>query len=102
MPFSALSGYSRSVRAGESLDRQVERLRDERRRLIADYRELLAHEEERAASDQMIGLAHRVFPYVEGHKFYSEHRYPNVFFNKIRSFGTILTAHGFCANTHDS
>ena len=26
-----------------------------------------------AAYDQMIALAHRVFPYVEGHKFYCEH-----------------------------
>ena len=78
---------SRSVRDGESLDRQVERLREERTRLIADYRELLADDQERAAYDQMIALAHRVFPYVEGHKFYCEHWYTNLFFNKIRSFG---------------
>src|SRR5260221_7793605 len=49
----------------------------------------------------MIGLAHRVFPYVEGHKFYCEHWYTNLFFNKIRSFGTMLTAHGFFANAED-
>ena len=101
MPFAALSGYARSVRAGEPLDRQVGRLRDERSQLIADYRELLANEEERAAYDQMIALAHRVFPYVEGHKFYCEHWYTNLFFNKIRSFGALLTAHGFFADAED-
>ena len=40
----------------------------------------------------MITLAHRVFPYVEGHKFYCEHWYTNLFFNKIREFGALLAA----------
>ena len=102
MAFSAKRSYAaRSVRDGVSLDRQVERLREERARLIADYRELLANDEERAAYDQMITLAHRVFPYVEGHKFYCEHWYTNLFFNKIRSFGALLAAHGFFASAED-
>jgi pyruvate,water dikinase len=36
-----------------------------------------------------------VFPYVEGHKFYCEHWYTNLFFNKIREFGALLAEHGF-------
>jgi pyruvate,water dikinase len=101
MPFAAIPGYARRVRAGEPMDRQVDKLREERGRLIADYRELLENDEERAAYDQMIGLAHRVFPYVEGHKFYCEHWYTNLFFNKIRSFGGLLAAHGFFAGAED-
>jgi pyruvate,water dikinase len=62
-------------------------------------RERLDHwldtDEDRATYDQLIGLAHRVFPYVEGHKFYCEHWYTNLFFNKIREFGTLLAEHGF-------
>jgi pyruvate,water dikinase len=49
----------------------------------------------------MIGLAHRVFPYVEGHKFYCEHWYTNLFFNKIREFGALLSQNGFFADTED-
>jgi pyruvate,water dikinase len=49
----------------------------------------------------MITLAHRVFPYVEGHKFYCEHWYTNLFFNKIREFGVLLAAHGFFPNRED-
>ena len=101
MPFAALPEYTRRARAGESLERQVDKLRDERVQLIADYRELLATDEERAAYDQMIGLAHRVFPYVEGHKFYCEHWYTNLFFNKIREFGGLLSEAGFFAKTED-
>jgi pyruvate,water dikinase len=101
MPFACLPDYIRKVRAGESLDRPVSRLQQERAELIADYRELLSSDEERAAYDQMIALAHRVFPYVEGHKFYCEHWYTNLFFNRIREFGRLLQAHGFFAAEDD-
>jgi pyruvate,water dikinase len=101
MPFAGLPGYIASVKAGESLERPIAALREQRRQLIQDYRELLGSEEERQAYDQMIALAHRVFPYVEGHKFYCEHWYTNLFFNKIREFGALLAAHGFFAREED-
>ena len=90
MPFAALPGYIANAKKGQRLERQTDRLMAERKQLIADYRELLETDEERAAYDQMIELAHRVFPYVEGHKFYCEHWYTNLFFNKIREFGGLL------------
>ena len=101
LPFAGLPGYIRRVRAGESLERPIEKLRAERAVLIAEYRELLSSDEERAAYDQMIELAHRVFPYVEGHKFYCEHWYTNLFFNKIREFGALLAQHGFFGDAED-
>jgi pyruvate, water dikinase len=101
MPFAALPGYIGKVKAGESLHRDHERLKSEREQLIADYRDLLCSDEERAAYDQMITLAHRVFPYVEGHKFYCEHWYTNLFFNKIREFGALLSQNGFFAREDD-
>jgi pyruvate,water dikinase len=101
MPFAGIPGYIARVKAGESLERPVGKLQAERRKLIADYRELLSGDDERAAYDQMIALAHRVFPYVEGHKFYCEHWYTNLFFNKIREFGALLAANGFFADESD-
>ena len=101
MPFSTLPGYIANVRAGQRIERPIERLMTERKQLIADYRELLNSDDERAAYDQMITLTHRVFPYVEGHKFYCEHWYTNLFFNKIREFGALLAAHGFFSDPED-
>jgi pyruvate,water dikinase len=101
MPFAGLPGYIAQIRAGASLERPYEQLRAQRAQLIADYRELLSTKEERDAYDQMITLAHRVFPYVEGHKFYCEHWYTNLFFNKIREFGALLKSHGFFASAED-
>jgi pyruvate,water dikinase len=101
MPFSGLPGYIAQVKAGESLKRPIEALQAQRRQLIQDYRELLGSDAEREAYDQMITLAHRVFPYVEGHKFYCEHWYTNLFFNKVREFGSLLAANGFFADAED-
>ena len=101
MPFGALPGYIANVRAGERIERPIQKLMEERTRLIAEYRELLNSDQERDAYDQMITLAHRVFPYVEGHKFYCEHWYTNLFFNKIREFGALLAKHGFFPDTED-
>ena len=101
MPFAGLPDYIRRVKAGESLERPVARLQAERRELIDGYRELLHTDDERAAYDQMISLAHRVFPYVEGHKFYCEHWYTNLFFNKIREFGALLARHEFFPGAED-
>lgn len=101
LPFSALPGYIAKVRAGEPIDRPVEQLIRERDQLVIDYRDLLDSDADRATYDQLIGLAHRVFPYVEGHKFYCEHWYTNLFFNKIREFGALLAGHGFFAEEAD-
>ena len=101
MPFAALPGYIANVKAGQRIERPIEKLMAERKQLIDDYRELLNTDEERAAYDQMIALAHRVFPYVEGHKFYCEHWYTNLFFNKVREFGRLLSEHGFFPDTED-
>ena len=101
MAFAGIGGYIRTLQAGQSVERSIEKLQQERDRLIAEHRALLGADEERAAYDQMITLAQRVFPYVEGHKFYCEHWYTNLFFNKIREFGALLTTHGFFADAED-
>ena len=101
MPFTALPGYIANLKSGQRLERPIDKLMAERKKLIEDYRELLETDDDRAAYDQMIELAHRVFPYVEGHKFYCEHWYTNLFFNKIREFGGLLAENGFFSGAED-
>jgi pyruvate, water dikinase len=101
VPFSALPRYVRLVREGETLDRPTESLRQERERIAASYRDLLAGDEERAAFDQMLGLCRVVFPYVEDHKFYCEHWFTTRFFQRIREFGELLARQGVLADAED-
>ena len=101
VPFAALPRYVRLVRAGEALDRPTEALRQDRERIVAEYRRLLRGDDERAAFDQMLGLARVVFPYVEDHKFYCEHWFTTRFFGKIREFGELLARQGVLAEAED-
>jgi pyruvate, water dikinase len=101
VPFTALPRYVRQVRDGEALERPTEQLKVEREQIAADYRALLTSDDERAAFDQMLGLARLVFPFVEDHKFYCEHWFTTQFFAKIREFGDLLVRQGVLADTED-
>ena len=90
VPFSAISHFITRLRSGEDIVRRTGELRAERQRISAEYRALLETEEERAAFDQMLGLCHHVFPYVEDHKFYCEHWFTTRFYAKMREFGALL------------
>ncbi len=101
VPFAALPRYVRMVREGTPLDRPTQALREERERIVSQYRGLLSSDDERAAFDQMVGLARVVFPYVEDHKFYCEHWFTTRFFGKIREFGELLARKGVLAEAED-
>ncbi|HTT03392.1 MAG TPA: PEP-utilizing enzyme [Steroidobacteraceae bacterium] len=101
VPFSALPRYITLLKQGQKLERPTEQLKAERTRIIAEYRALLPSESERGAFDQMLGLCHLVFPYVENHKFYCEHWFTTRFFNKIREFGALLTQQGVLQQPDD-
>jgi pyruvate,water dikinase len=101
VPFAALTRYVRQVAAGESLDRPTATLLAERERIAAEYRALLATDEDRGAFDQMLGVCRLVFPYVEDHKFYCEHWFTTRFFQKIRAFGELLVRKEVLADPDD-
>jgi pyruvate,water dikinase len=101
VPFAALPRYVQMIRAGKTLERPTAELQKERARIIAEYRELLVAEEERAAFDQMLGLCHLVFPYVEDHKFYCEHWFTTRFYTKVREFGALLVRKGVFEKADD-
>jgi len=101
IPFSAMTAYVAQVKAGKSLDRPTAALKVQRASIIAEYRSLLNTDADRATFDQMLGLAHKVFPYVEDHKFYCEHWLTNSFFNKIRQFGQLMKTHDMIDEVED-
>jgi pyruvate, water dikinase len=101
IPLSALPRYIGELQAGRSLDRPTAQLRSERDRITAEYRALLANEADRANFDQLLGLAHLVFPYVEDHKIYCEHWLTMAFYRKMREFGALLARHGILEDAED-
>jgi pyruvate,water dikinase len=101
IPLSALPGYIAQIKRGASLERPTEQLRRERVRITSEYRELLPNEDEKVAFDQMLGLCHEVFPFVENHKFYCDHWFVTRFYNKVREFGAVLARQGVLERGED-
>ncbi len=101
IPMSALPRYIAELRAGRSLERPTERLHAERDRITAEYRALLTNDDDRTTFDQLLGLAHLVFPYVEDHKIYCEHWLTMAFYKKMREFGHLLATHGVLQDAED-
>jgi len=101
VPLSALPHYIASIKSGEDIFRHTEELQAERKRIAEEYRSHLETEEEKGAFDQMLGLCHRVFPYVEDHKFYCEHWFTTRFYEKVREFGDLLVRTGILKERED-
>ena len=101
VPFSAIARYIGMLKKGQSIERPTEKLKTEREHIISEYRGLLTTDEDRGAFDQMLGLCHLVFPFVEDHKFYCEHWFTTIWYNKLREFGALLARWGVIADAED-
>ena len=101
LPFNAMRGYIEKLEAGEDIERPLREVTEERDRIIAEYRELVGSEEDRVAFDHLVGLARKVYPYVENHNFYVEHWHHSIFWNRVRELGRILARHGFLDDQED-
>ncbi|HTY23126.1 MAG TPA: PEP-utilizing enzyme [Desulfomonilaceae bacterium] len=101
VPISFMNIYIGKLKAGESIERPMEKVREERDRLTEGYRALLKTDEDRATFDQMLTQARTVFPYVENHLFYVEHWFHSLFWNKMRDVAKILYEFKFIKDQED-
>ena len=99
-PLATIGSYIERIEAGEDISRATAAILAERERITAEYRAPLS-EETRNAFDKSLALARTVFPYVENHNFYIDHRYMTIFWNRVREFGGLLARHGFLAEGED-
>ena len=86
------SGGSRPARTSRDRTRAIVA---ERERITAEHRELVSPRSSAPPSTSSLALTRTVFPYVENHNFYVDHRYLTIFWNKVREFGALLARHGF-------
>lgn len=100
IPLTGIAGYIGRLRAGEPIGRPVARLRAERDEIVAEYRGLLT-EQEAVQFDELLGLARRVFPYIEEHNIYVEHWAHSVFWQKLWELGDFLVTAGFARARDD-
>jgi pyruvate,water dikinase len=100
LPISAIAAYVRRLDAGEDIGRPSGAVLAERERITAEHRALVPAEM-RQPFDESLALARTVYPFIEDHNFYIEHRYFTLFWNKVRLFGSMLVQPGFLAEQED-
>ena len=101
IPFGFVTNYVEKLKAGVNLARPTEELIAERDRVVSEYADLLASDEDREAFQGKLGLARVVFPYVENHNFYVEHWSHAVIYRKMRDLGGVLVKEGFFSDPND-
>lgn len=101
VPMLALRDYVGRLDRGEDIERPLDSVREERERIASEYMALLDSPDDRKCFADLLQLSRTVFPYVENHNFFVEHWHHTVFWNKIREFGKIFQAHGFCHEVDD-
>ncbi|MCF6249090.1 MAG: PEP-utilizing enzyme, mobile region [Desulfobacula sp.] len=101
IPMSSIRIYLGKLKEGKNIDRPIERIQEERKILIKEYRSMLKTDEDRQTFDQLHGTSELVFPYVENHMFYVEHWFHSVFWNKMREVAGIMTDHKFINQIED-
>ena len=101
LPLNSICIYIEQIQKGVSIERPLEKVRQERDRITAEYRALLPGAEVREAFDSLLLTAKTVFPYVENHLFYVEHWFHSVFWQKIRDVAGIMKEHGFLRDVED-
>ncbi len=100
IPLQGIARYVGLLAAGETIDRPVERLKEDRDEIAAEYRALMTPEEA-AKFDEALGLSRAVFPYIEEHNIYVEHWSHSVFWQKVRELADVFVTAGFFEQPSD-
>ena len=101
IPYGYIANYIDKLEAGVDMSRPTAALQVERDRVVTEYTDLLASDEDRETFAGKLGLARVVFPYVENHNFYVEHWAHSVLWRKMRDLGEVFVAAGFFAEADD-
>ena len=101
VPFGLIATYIDKLRRNEEIERPLETVEVERDRITAEYRDLLLTDQDRAAFDELVGLARMVYPFVENHNFYCEHQHHTRLWNKVRELGGVFADRGFLEDAED-
>jgi len=100
IPLQGIERYVGLLAAGETIDRPVERLKEDRDEIAAEYRALMTAEEA-TKFDEALGLSRAVFPYIEEHNIYVEHWAHSVFWQKVRELADVFVQAGFFEQASD-
>jgi pyruvate,water dikinase len=101
VPFGYIQSYVERLEEGETIERNLDKISQERDEYITKYRELIQDPEDRASFDNAYDTVRSIYTYAEDHLFWVEHWLHTIWFEKIRGFGGLLKKYGMLESEDD-
>ncbi len=101
IPFSYIQGYLNLLDKGETIERNIESIDQEREKVVGQYLDLISTDEDRKSFDDAYNTIRTIYRYAEDHLFWVEHWFHTIWFEKVRTFGQLLVNHGFIEEADD-
>lgn len=100
IPLAYIRDYVVRLEKGEKIDRPTDEIQAERDRITAEYRQLLA-EEDQPGFTAMVELARLVFIYIEEHMLYIDHWMWSTFWQKSRQLAELFVEMHYFRDAED-
>jgi pyruvate,water dikinase len=101
VPFSYMESYVSRVEKGDTIERNLDEISEERDRIVAEYKALIQSDDDRKSFDDAYNVVRSIYRYAEDHLFWVEHWLHTIWFAKIREFGNVLTKYGLLKGPDD-
>ena len=100
VPMGFIADYIRRLQRGDDIDRHHGSCPVERDRFVTELRDRL-EPGDRVIFDEKLARARQVFPFVENHNLYIEHRGMARLWSKVRELSSVFVDAGFWAKADD-
>ena len=100
IPLAYIKDYIVRIQKGEDIERPTDKILAERDRVTAEYRKLLAKEDQ-PGFDAMVDLARLVFVYIEEHMLYIDHWMWSTFWQKSRQLAQVMVTMNYLQDPED-
>ena len=101
VPFSYMKSYLERLDRGESIERSLTAISEERDRIIAEYRSFIKTEDDKKSFEDAYKVVRTIYRYAEDHLFWVEHWLHTIWFAKVREFGAVLQKYGLLKKVDD-
>ena len=101
IPFGYIKSYVERLENGETIERNLDGINQQRDEIVAEYRKLIKTDEDRESFDGAYNTIRTIYRYAEDHLFWVEHWFHTIWFGKVREFGQLLVDNGMLNEVDD-
>ena len=101
IPLAHIQNYIKRLKSGEGIERPTAEVEKEKKRIAAEYREMIGNESDRQVFDDRLQLAQRVSIFPESHQFYVENWFHALFYRRAKELGQMFVSQGALKEKED-